>query len=185
MWTVVMVVETLVVVLYHDDVIKWKHFPRYRPFVRRIHLSPLNSPHKGEWRGALMFSLICDWTYGWVNNRDAGDLRRHRAHYDVIVMYHVCVGRPQDQWSSQTEYEIFAKITHREWLNMKIVANIITQSEWLNREKIKLSRFMFNIGISIQRWNWGEKGFKTLKGYMSLPTVSEAVLPCCLKAPSD
>ena len=42
--------------------------------------------HKGQWHGALMFSLICTWINGWVNNRDAGDLRRHNAHYDVIVM---------------------------------------------------------------------------------------------------
>ena len=41
-----------------DDVIKWKHFQRYWPFVRGIHRSPVNSPHKGQWRGALMFSLI-------------------------------------------------------------------------------------------------------------------------------
>ena len=46
----------------------------------------MNSPHKGQWRGALMFSLICVGTNGWVNNRDAGDLRRHCAHYDVTVM---------------------------------------------------------------------------------------------------
>ena len=46
----------------------------------------LNSPHKGQWRGALMFSLICVWINGWVNKREAGDLRRYRAHYDVIVM---------------------------------------------------------------------------------------------------
>ena len=70
----------------HDDVIKWKHFPRYWPFVRGIHRSPVNSPHKGQWRGALMFSLICVWINGWVNNRAAGDLRRYRAHYDVTVM---------------------------------------------------------------------------------------------------
>ena len=43
----------------HDDVIKWKHFPRYWPFVRGIHRSPVNSPHKGQWRGDLVFSLIC------------------------------------------------------------------------------------------------------------------------------
>ena len=49
--------------------------------------SPVNSPHKGQWRGALMFSLICAWINGWVNNREAGDLRRHRADYDVIVMW--------------------------------------------------------------------------------------------------
>ena len=60
-------------VLNHDDVIKWKHFPRYWPFVRGIHRSPVNSPHKGQWRGALMFSLICAWISGWANNREAGD----------------------------------------------------------------------------------------------------------------
>ena len=48
--------------------------------------SPVNSPHKGQWCGALMFSLICALINGWVNNREAGDLRRHRAHYEVIVM---------------------------------------------------------------------------------------------------
>ena len=46
---------------HHNDVIKWKHFPRYWPFVRGIHRSPVNSPHKGQWRGALTFSLICVW----------------------------------------------------------------------------------------------------------------------------
>ena len=70
----------------HDGVIKWKHFPRYWSFVRGIPRSPGNSPHKGQWRGALMFSLISAWINGWVNNREAGDSRRHRAHYDVIVM---------------------------------------------------------------------------------------------------
>ena len=47
---------------------------------------PVNSPHKGQWRGALMFSLICAWINDWVNNREAGDLRRHRGHYGVNVM---------------------------------------------------------------------------------------------------
>ena len=70
----------------HDDVIKWKHFPRYWPFVRGIHRSPVNSPHKGQGRVALMFSLICDRINSWVNNREAGDLRRYLTHYDVTVM---------------------------------------------------------------------------------------------------
>ena len=47
---------------------------------------PVNSPHKGQWRGALMFSLICTPINGWVNNGEAGDLRRNLAHYDVTVM---------------------------------------------------------------------------------------------------
>ena len=81
----------------HDDIIKWKHFLLYRPFVWGIHWSPVNSPHKGQWHGALMFSVItmASDTEFWcfllsgpeqmVNNQDAGDLRHHRAHYDVTV----------------------------------------------------------------------------------------------------
>ena len=49
--------------LSHDDVIKWKHFPRCWPFVRGIHRSPVNSPHKGHWRGVLTFCLICTYPY--------------------------------------------------------------------------------------------------------------------------
>ena len=71
---------------WQDNVIKRKHFARYWAFVWGVHRSPVNSHHKGQWRGALMFSLICAWTNGWVNIRDAGDLRCHRAHYDDTVM---------------------------------------------------------------------------------------------------
>ena len=71
---------------HHNDVIKWKYFPRYLSFVREIHRSPVNSPHKGQWRRALISSLICAWINRWVNNREAGDVRHHRAHYKVIVM---------------------------------------------------------------------------------------------------
>ena len=56
------------------------------PLVWGIHRSPVNSPHKGQWRRALMFSLIWAWTNSWANNREACDLRRQRAHYDVTVM---------------------------------------------------------------------------------------------------
>ena len=47
--------------MFHDDAIKWKHFPRYWPFVRGIHRSPVNSPHNDQ-------------------------RRRVRTHYDVIVI---------------------------------------------------------------------------------------------------
>ena len=50
---------------------------------------PVNSPHKGQWRRALMCSLICTRINDWVNNRETGDLRHHRRHYDVIVMWFV------------------------------------------------------------------------------------------------
>ena len=61
-------------------------FARYWLFVRGIHRSPVNSPHKDQWLGALMLSLICACACAWVNNREACDLTRHRAHYDVIVV---------------------------------------------------------------------------------------------------
>ena len=64
----------------------WRHqmetFRCCWPFVRGIHRSPVNSPYKGQWRRALMFSLMCTR----INNGEAGDLRRHHAHYDVTVM---------------------------------------------------------------------------------------------------
>ena len=72
--------------LSHDDVITGKNFPRYWPFVRGIHWSSVNSPRKGQWRGTLMFSLICVWTNSWANSGEAGDLNRHHAQFDVIVI---------------------------------------------------------------------------------------------------
>ena len=77
----------------------WRHqmetFPRYWPFV--------NSPHKGQWRGALMFSLFCAWTNGWVNNRDGGDLRRYRTHDDVTVTMLLVAGlRSAIDYSTKT-----------------------------------------------------------------------------------
>ena len=70
----------------HDGVIKWKHFPRYWPLVRGIRRSPVKSPHNGRWCGALMFSLICAWINGWVNNREADDLTCYNPHCNVTVM---------------------------------------------------------------------------------------------------
>ena len=69
----------------------WHHemekFPRNWQFVQGIHRFSMKSPHKGQWSGALMFSLICARINHWVNSHEAGDLRRYRCHHDVIVMY--------------------------------------------------------------------------------------------------
>ena len=76
--------------LLHDDVIKWKHIPHYWSFVWGIYMSPVNSPHKGQWRGALIFF--------WSGpDHTAGDLRRHGPHFDVIVMFPIIssiLGKP-------------------------------------------------------------------------------------------
>ena len=69
--------------------------------LRGIHRSPVNSPHKGQWRGALMFSLICAWISSWVNNGEAGDSKRHFAHYDVTVICSMLLnGHPVNMYGS-------------------------------------------------------------------------------------
>ena len=71
--------------------------------VQGIHWSLVNSPHKGQWRGTLMFTLICVWINGWVSNHEAGDLRCHCAHYDVTVM----MARLPLQIASNSEFTVF------------------------------------------------------------------------------
>ena len=83
----------------HDDVVKWKHFPRYWSFVLGIHRSSMNSPHKWQWRGALMFSLIYACIHGWVNTGEASDVRHHRAHYYVTTMFCTCTWRAMVSWT--------------------------------------------------------------------------------------
>ena len=106
----------------HDDVIKWKHFPRNWPFVREIHRSPVNFPHKGQWRGALMFSLIYAWINDSVNNREAGDLRRQHGHYDVIVMITVLTGAVTLSFAFITSF-LYTKIGYKQ-VNMRIIISL-------------------------------------------------------------
>ena len=63
---------------------KWKHFPHYWPFVWGIHWSLVNSPDNGQWREALMFSLICVWTNGWVNYNGTSNTGGHGISSYVI-----------------------------------------------------------------------------------------------------
>ena len=114
-------------VLCHDDVIKWKHFPRYWPFLRGIHRSPVNSTHKGQWRGALMFSLICTWINGWVNNSEAGDLRRHRTHDCITIMWSVIShanwhGRKPNCYSDGISY--IGWVTFEKWQKRQLISHL-------------------------------------------------------------
>ena len=81
----------------------WRH--QMETFSALLALCAGNSPVTGEfpaqsqWRWALMFSLNCAWTDGWVSNRHAGDLRHHRAHYDVTVMRKNDDQKPHTSWA--------------------------------------------------------------------------------------
>ena len=96
----------------------------------------VNSPHKGQWRGALTFRRSAPWMNGWVNNREAGDLRRHRAHFDIIVMYHltsvlfqasVCGGT-----SSASKSDLHAQLNLRD--NLLIIATIFQLDNFIKFE---------------------------------------------------
>ena len=70
----------------HDDVIKWKHFRVTGPLCGEFtghRWIPLTKASDAE---LWWFLWSAPWINGWVNNREAGDLRRHWAYYDVIVM---------------------------------------------------------------------------------------------------
>ena len=56
-----------------------------------------------------MFSLIGAWVHGWVNNREAGDLRRYRDHYDVIVMCGIDLAMSLEHKEDETKWQIFAE----------------------------------------------------------------------------
>ena len=81
----------------HDDVIKWKHFLRYWPFVRGIHRSQVNSLHKGQWRGALMFSLLglnkrlSKQSWGWWFETLSSPLWRHCNGQIVCAVFNTLV----------------------------------------------------------------------------------------------
>ena len=73
---------------WHDDVMEWKHFPRYWPFVRGIHRSRWIPRIKTSEAELLFIFFIFVWINSWVNNREAGDLRHHGAHYDDTAWKH-------------------------------------------------------------------------------------------------
>ena len=118
-----------IVATTHDDFIKWKYLPRYWPFVRGIHRSPLNYPHKGQWRGALMF-FICARINAWVNKREAGDLRHYGAHYDVTVMIKVMFGYQK------------ALLTHWTYFSTKLFGSYL-QSSWEGVAQRKLPELFY------------------------------------------
>ena len=109
------------IILYiHDDIMKWKHFPRYWPFVRRIHRSPVNFTHKGQLRGALMFSLICVWINSCVNNCEVGDWRRQSrslwSHCNVPGLTYVMITVPI-LWHAKSVFRL-AAVHFNNWTRM-------------------------------------------------------------------
>ena len=132
----------------------WRHqmetfstFSALLAFVRGIDRWPVDSPHRGHWRWALMFSLIWAWTNGWANDQDAGDLKRHPAHYDVTVMSsrHVklCYTFPSlFNWSLNKKRVNYSLTVELQMILNVLFAHSIWLIRWLHR--------------SIRYYGWGE-----------------------------
>ena len=137
---------------HHDDVIKWKHFPRYWRFVRGIYRSPVNSPHKGQWRGDLIFALICTKINGCVNSRKAGDLSLHRAHYDVtakafnFVMH--SYGSHYQVWPTLYIYNVIFRMFLEMKLPVVVARPILGLSPANERRRYKVTPSLFGWALT-------------------------------------
>ena len=117
--------------IIYDDVIKWKPFPRYSPFMWEIHRSPVNFPRKGQWREAL----ICAWTNVWANYQDAGHLRCHWAHYDSPTF-------AQQSWHRNVQIAHASALPSMKWLKTKWDSLFDNKLQWelaTSPETIRLS----------------------------------------------
>ena len=157
----------------HDDIIKWKHFPRNWPFVWRIHRTPVNSPYKGQWCRALMFSLICTWINGRVNNGQAGDLRCHHAHYDATVMDDDRLTHGHQLWLGNRWFShIFILLAWKHWnLQWPMVLPLLPNEQSCditsyiaqNLAQPRLRRHIHSTTITREKkaqWNLNEKSYK-------------------------
>ena len=139
---------------------KWKHFPRYWPLVRGIHRSPVNSPHKGQWRGALVFFLIFTWTNISVNNPDVGGLWRHRAYYDVIVMtnYRYVISSVGAHGLTKSAATVFTNLVSRATALAGVNGSSIVSEEWfiwLHKQGFQSKPNGVDLLFVIYHWNLG------------------------------
>ena len=119
------------------------------------HRSPVDSPHKGMWRRALMFTLICVRTFGWSNNKDIGDLRRHPAHYDVTVM--VYAGSTLDPHNTES-VAVYLESQHLSRflpINTFVLVGVISGNEVISVQPFGCVGYQIGCRISMQ---WGEHG---------------------------
>ena len=156
----------------------WRHqmetFSALPALCEGIHRSPVDSPHKDQWRGILMFSFICAWTHDWANNQDVGDLKRRRAHYCIIVMWIQMVIHPHRKTCSLFDFGPILKISsksvntswlwpgdailcHRTWsaLVQVMASSLMARSHYLKQYWLTILWFSFhdNVYLNTQYTN--------------------------------
>ena len=147
----------------HDDIIKWKHFPRYWPFVWEIHRPPVNSPHKGQWRGALMFFFdLClnkrlrKQSWGWWFETLSRPLWRHcNARWNMRYPW-----LSNETCSPFTNNSSFNKVSTTKWCtwhdsyivvaSAKLRCYMITRKKWNYKKKWNF----YPIWILMENLSW-------------------------------
>ena len=116
-----------------------------------FHRSPVDSQHKGQRRGTLMFSLICAWTNDWANNWDTGYLRRHRAHYDFAVMRKRLLGQLSSRWGKVLPGSHYSDVKWPSWrrLELPVYRVFVQQFLQINKETSKVRVIVPLCGESI------------------------------------
>ena len=155
----------------------WRH--QMETFSTLLALSVGNSPvtaqRYGLWRGALMFSMICTWINGWVNNREAGDLIRHRAHYDVTAMnsaHILASARALSVYNMMLKmrshllvFRIFPPVRNSYFTRPELLLNFPDgRPQWikLNKNQLHVQKFSYSkmppkipLTVSLQFWSRG------------------------------
>ena len=123
----------------------WRHqmetFPALLALCAGNSPGPVNSLHKGQWRGALVFSLMCARINDRVNNRETGDSTHHRGHYDVNVMNFFVRNRP---------ISLVEGCIHYQWRNIVSEPSAIESRTYV--ENITTATSSDRRGISNYRW---------------------------------
>ena len=135
----------------------------------------MDSPHKGQWRWALMFSLNCAWTNVWANNRDSGDLRRHRTHYGVTVMKNhiITTTKPVTAIIPCDILVIIVKRWLHDWINMDRDYNPLFPRPFVLYQNTACQKIRVKSFVSIMKFSW-HLGISAAK--MPVKSLSDTII---------
>ena len=150
----------------------------------------VNSPHKGQWRGALMFSLICVRINDWVNNREAGDLRRHKGHYDVSVM--ICkirgcdndIGYPSEKSSHYSDV-VMSPMACQITKFTSVYSTVYSGAEQRKRQRIEFPSQRASNEANVSIWWRHHVKFREAMFVQSINFSCQIVLKICTGLDSD
>ena len=132
-------------------------------------LALCTGPHKGQWRGALIYYFICAWINGWINNHEAGDLRRHRDHYDVILMVQTGM---LTHWTTIPVTTTPISVQPRSWTDGMPQKSHSVSSHALGRQHSDFVSYCHGLALGITFGNVSSR-LKRVRNH----TIADAIIP--------